>query len=520
MQQGTYVHYYWGQKTKAGHDFHEFEVNSSGRLRYSCKPCHTNKDITYKTMKLSADEVKQLSAIIDDSEILKHDDADWPIKGGSIQQELDIHHGSEEISLSVPQMRSREDVLASKDPEGLGTFCVLTQNLIRFFCSIIETEEFTTNFSQETRSSHGKRQKSPLEVQPATRKRQRKHSAPSDTDGIHRWENMIKEGLKVADDKDLKEGFEMCHVGYNGFLKIAQQLPERHPEHHNLHEKAAGYLEQLEEMRAELDDREKQRTQRSPSIDSSRSASCDARKKEESEDRIVSDRQDVQPQVVRNEIYELLRGQQKQNMALSTANKRLDLVEQKTSDAVLIVKHYRRGRVERATLSKELTSMVTGLRNHSGGDLAKFMEGVTRSTSAVRVRMKFPDSGMALKTALLAKIQELNLLGKLTATFEGKSMKRLLEDFLRDAAYILQKEQIKGVGNAIKAVFPRGSGPSFHYSLEHGHISLINFETITNDMTTTMKINKDYGVDEEIALELESLCSCPFALELRNGVDA
>merc|ERR1719297_314438 len=84
--------------------------------------------------KRSIEEVKR---IIDDSELLKEDDALWPQPDRIGRQELEIVLGDEHISFTTSKIGSLVDVNQSRDPDGLRCFYYLVQDLKCLLFSLI-----------------------------------------------------------------------------------------------------------------------------------------------------------------------------------------------------------------------------------------------------------------------------------------------------------------------------------------------------------------------------------------------
>lgn len=80
--------------------------------------------------------MKELRRIIDESEILKEDDANWPMPDRGGRQELEIVRGNEHISFTTAKIGSLLDVQESKDPEGLRIFYYLVQDIKCFVFSL------------------------------------------------------------------------------------------------------------------------------------------------------------------------------------------------------------------------------------------------------------------------------------------------------------------------------------------------------------------------------------------------
>merc|ERR1712135_241938 len=132
-----YVRYYVGHKGKFGHEFLEFEFRSDGRLRYANNSIYKNDTMIRKEAHVTPAVMRELRKTIEDSEILKEDDNDWPVHDRVGRQELEVVCGKDHISFTTSKIGSLSDVQASNDPEGLRVFYYLVQDLKCFVFSLI-----------------------------------------------------------------------------------------------------------------------------------------------------------------------------------------------------------------------------------------------------------------------------------------------------------------------------------------------------------------------------------------------
>nr|CDI56251.1 probable mago nashi protein, exon junction complex [Melanopsichium pennsylvanicum 4] len=95
-----YVRYYTGHQGRHGHEFLEFEY-SRGRLRYANNSNYRNDTLIRKEMWISPLMVDELRRIVEDSEIMREDDAKWPKKNSTGRQELEVRLDKEHISFEV-----------------------------------------------------------------------------------------------------------------------------------------------------------------------------------------------------------------------------------------------------------------------------------------------------------------------------------------------------------------------------------------------------------------------------------
>eukprot|EP00741_Cyanophora_paradoxa_P006128 tig00000944_g5943.t1 len=132
-----YVRYYVGHKGKFGHEFLEFEFRPDGKLRYANNSNYKNEVMIRKEVYVNEVVVKELRRIIEDSEIMKEDDNNWPQPDRVGRQELEIVLGDEHICFTTSKIGSLLDVQESKDPEGLRIFYYLVQDLKCLVFSLI-----------------------------------------------------------------------------------------------------------------------------------------------------------------------------------------------------------------------------------------------------------------------------------------------------------------------------------------------------------------------------------------------
>lgn len=132
-----YVRYYVGHKGKFGHEFLEFEFRPDGLLRYANNSNYKKDTMIRKEVQCGQSILAELKRIIQDSEVLKEDDSQWPAPDRVGRQELEVVCGNEHISFVTSKIGSLVDVEDSKDPEGLKIFYFLVQDLRCFVFSLI-----------------------------------------------------------------------------------------------------------------------------------------------------------------------------------------------------------------------------------------------------------------------------------------------------------------------------------------------------------------------------------------------
>lgn len=132
-----YVRYYVGHRGDYGHEFTEFELSPSGRLRYANNSGYKHETSIRKEVFVSPAVVKETRRIILESGIIKLNDSKWnePDDG---RQELEITIGNEHITFTCAEIGSLADIQKSLDPEGLKTFYHITQDLKSLFLTLID----------------------------------------------------------------------------------------------------------------------------------------------------------------------------------------------------------------------------------------------------------------------------------------------------------------------------------------------------------------------------------------------
>lgn len=134
-----YVRYYVGHKGKFGHEFLEFEFRPDGKLRYANNSNYKNDTMIRKEVFVGQAVLEELKRIIEDSEIMKEDDNNWPMPDRVGRQELEIVMGQEHISFTTTKLGSLLQVQQSQDPEGLRIFYYLVQDLKCFVFSLVSS---------------------------------------------------------------------------------------------------------------------------------------------------------------------------------------------------------------------------------------------------------------------------------------------------------------------------------------------------------------------------------------------
>jgi protein mago nashi len=132
-----YLRYYVGHKGKFGHEFLEFEFRPDGKLRYANNSNYKNDTLIRKEVYVNQAVIDELKRIVNESDIMKEDDAVWPPQDRTGRQELEIVLGDEHISFTTAKIGSLIDINNSRDPDGLRCFYYLVQDLKCFVFSLI-----------------------------------------------------------------------------------------------------------------------------------------------------------------------------------------------------------------------------------------------------------------------------------------------------------------------------------------------------------------------------------------------
>ncbi|KAJ9520137.1 hypothetical protein QJQ45_030053, partial [Haematococcus lacustris] len=146
MSDDFYLRYYQGHHGKWGHEFIEFEFRPDGRasrslalglgsglvlrplqLRYANNSNYKNDDIITREVFVSQAILDEVKRIVQDSEVVKEDDNQWPEPDRVGRQELEVIVDGKHISFTCTKLGSVLQVQQSKDPEGLRVFYYLVQ---------------------------------------------------------------------------------------------------------------------------------------------------------------------------------------------------------------------------------------------------------------------------------------------------------------------------------------------------------------------------------------------------------
>lgn len=133
-----YLRYYVGHKNSFGHEFMEFELTPSGKLRYANNSNYKDEVMIRKEVCVSPGVVEEIKRIVLTSDIMKVDDSHWSrVESLDARQELEIKIGNVHIAFTCGEILSLVDLEKSSDPQGMAIFYYLTQDLKCLVMSLI-----------------------------------------------------------------------------------------------------------------------------------------------------------------------------------------------------------------------------------------------------------------------------------------------------------------------------------------------------------------------------------------------
>ena len=118
-----------GHKGRFGHEFLEFEINNDGKLRYANDSKYKNDVMIRKELYVGRPVVEQFRKIVEESEVIKEDDNNWPQHSADGTQELEIIMGDTHISFCLSKINSLMDVKEATDSNGLRVLYYVVQDL-------------------------------------------------------------------------------------------------------------------------------------------------------------------------------------------------------------------------------------------------------------------------------------------------------------------------------------------------------------------------------------------------------
>jgi protein mago nashi len=101
-----YLKYYSGHEGRFGHEFLEFSIEMKphgkfGEIRYSNNSNYRREDSIKKVFCVSRHVIDEVKKIVEDSEIMRESDAEWPPRNRDGKQSLKIRMGRETKNLVV-----------------------------------------------------------------------------------------------------------------------------------------------------------------------------------------------------------------------------------------------------------------------------------------------------------------------------------------------------------------------------------------------------------------------------------
>ena len=112
-----------------GHEFLEFEFRPDGRLRYANNSNYKSDTMIRKEVYVTESVLAEVKRIVEESEIVREDDKNWPEPNRDGRQEFEVVLGNQHISFATGKIGSLLDVQDSSDPEGMRIFYYLVQDL-------------------------------------------------------------------------------------------------------------------------------------------------------------------------------------------------------------------------------------------------------------------------------------------------------------------------------------------------------------------------------------------------------
>ncbi|CDR40715.1 CYFA0S05e03620g1_1 [Cyberlindnera fabianii] len=137
-----FLKYYSGHQGQFGHEFLEFEVRlapdgKSASVSYTNNTNYRREAIIRKQFAVSRTVAKELQRFVEEAEIMRETDKNWPTKNREGAQELTISMGGAHVRLATCKIGSLADVKNSADPDGLRAFYYFVQDVKAFMFSLI-----------------------------------------------------------------------------------------------------------------------------------------------------------------------------------------------------------------------------------------------------------------------------------------------------------------------------------------------------------------------------------------------
>jgi protein mago nashi len=133
-----YVRYYVGHHSRHGHEFTEFEMYESGKLRYANHSNYMNEPMIRREVFVNPAVVNEVKRMISSSRITDVDDSRWPEPNDEAgKQELECKIGNHHIAYTTSQIGSAMEIRRSNDPEGLAIFFRLVQDIKELVMTLI-----------------------------------------------------------------------------------------------------------------------------------------------------------------------------------------------------------------------------------------------------------------------------------------------------------------------------------------------------------------------------------------------
>lgn len=121
-----------------GHEFLELEINEDGRMRYSNSSNYKSDTAIKREVYLGNEVLDEIKSIVKGSGIIERSDEKWPRPDNSDGfQKFEVNLESKYRKYTTSKIGSYSQVENSDDPEGLGIFYYLIQDIKCLVFSLI-----------------------------------------------------------------------------------------------------------------------------------------------------------------------------------------------------------------------------------------------------------------------------------------------------------------------------------------------------------------------------------------------
>lgn len=130
------LQFYSGHKGQFGHEYFQFSIRD-GVLQYSNNSNYKKDEVIKKQVTLSKLTINEIMRIIEDSEIYREDEKQWPPPDKIGKTELIIKMNGLEWKGRTSKIGSLNDLNHCKDPDGLKLYYFLVQDLKSLVLSVM-----------------------------------------------------------------------------------------------------------------------------------------------------------------------------------------------------------------------------------------------------------------------------------------------------------------------------------------------------------------------------------------------